>query len=181
MPRRLCVMLLGATYLAACDQTPPEPQLRLPEGLVPAARDPYRAALFALEDLVLARGAALRGDIAATAEAAAWFEVLTNRMASLPEPDDATNRAPMREARAQLRQTLGFAPEAPGQAILDTLWAVATAARAERLDTVDLLLAAPVSAYRPADMRDRFERFQPSPGMIGALQRVSSSFRRQQR
>lgn len=122
-------LALGLSLAAAC--TPyqePAPSVTLPRDAVAGATDPMRASL-ALTSSVFARPQRLSGQPAVAARAVASMEYLTVDL-----PENARTRGnvaalvpQLQQARAEWREALGIAADAPPQQVINQLFAAARA------------------------------------------------------
>jgi hypothetical protein len=152
LPRRAALLL--PLLLAACDQTMRlEPVAELPPDVLRGAGDPVRFAAESAAHAFLDREAALRGDPAGAAFAAAMMENASTAFQDQGRFTDAQHVTRLlREGRTALRQAIGLDLALTPQAVQDALLAASRAFR--RGDPAAAAAAlAPVAARggRPAE------------------------------
>ncbi len=137
MRRSLAAILLA---LAGCGTT--QPYATLPRDAVIGAGDPTRAAVIGSAYAFVSRPP---GPDAA-ARAAAGVEYLATEIPTAPRWIDfnPTIGLGLQSARAELRQALGIAADAPPQAVVDGLFAASRALRQGNPAAARAALAAPV-------------------------------------
>jgi hypothetical protein len=126
--RRRALLLLP--LLAACERMTVEPVAELPPEVMRGAGDPARFAVATAAHAFLDREAALRGDPAGAAFAAAMVENAATAFQDAGRfADGPWVTRLLREGRAALRDAVGIAAEATPQQAQDALLAAAAAFR----------------------------------------------------
>jgi hypothetical protein len=141
MPRLALLALLPALFACAPARTP---YARLPPDAMEGAGDPTRAAIFGSAAAFSAGLPAGRPGEAA--RAAAQVEYLATEIPVGPRWVAFSPIISMRlgDARSELRQALGIAPDAPPQAVVDALYAASRALRSGDQVAAARALPAPV-------------------------------------
>lgn len=164
--RRWAALLL----LAGCAelQTPPAPPP--PADLVQGAPDPARASVEASAAAFGDRGLGLAGKPEAAARAAAQLEFLAAELPRSPRfaPVPESVRRELTLARTELRDALGIAEAAPGDAVVRSLLTAARALRAN--DPAGAAAALPAPMFRPGGERSiaRLGELGPLPQAANA-------------
>lgn len=122
---RKATPLLLALGLAACAAQPLPPIASLPPGVIAGGGDPLRAGV--LSSAYAFNSTNLAGRPAEAARAAGWVEYLAadSKWGGRWADFSPVARLRLDEARGELRQALGIAPEAPPQAVVNALFVAA--------------------------------------------------------
>ena len=143
----LRLTLLALPLLAACASQPPAETARLPRDAVLGAGDPARSAVFST-NAVFAQRSPAAGHPAEAARAIAQMEFLA---VDLPQNTNLSSPSPtlvpeLATARAEWREVLGIASDAPAQPVINALFAAGRALDAGQVDAAASAL--PNSIFR---------------------------------
>lgn len=139
-PRR--GVLLLPLLLAGCERMAVEPVAELPPGLDRGAGDPARFAAESAAHAFLDRAAALAGNPADAAFAAAMVENASTAFQDAGRfADGPWVTRLLREGRTALRQAIGLDPALPAQQVQDALLAAAVAFRRGDMAGAEAVLA----------------------------------------
>lgn len=177
-------LALAALLVAGCvapDQ-PPQGYATLPADAVVGAGDPTRAAIIGTA-YAFGTPASLAGQPGAAARAVANFEYLATELPYGPRwrGFSGTISADYTAGLQELRQTIGIAPQAPAQPVVQALYAASRALAAGDQAAAERSLAAPpFMAGGPATLQ-RLAALPPMPRVAAASSRAAQELDRQDR
>lgn len=179
-PKLLGALLLAT--LAGCAQHPagqPIAYATLPGDAVVGAGDPTRAAIVSTA-YVFGTPSAVAGRPDAAARAVAELEYLATEIPTGPRwrEWDPTIAPQLVAARDEVRAALGIAPDAPPQAVVDTLFAASRALRQGDAAAAQRSLSAPFYA-NGAETLTRLASLPPLPAANVATSRAASELDKQ--
>ncbi len=171
-----------ALAAAACAPVGPVPTATLPPDAVTGAGDPTRAAIIGTAS-AFSSPDRLAGRPAEAARAVANYEYLAVELPTGPRWRGFTGtlEGQLLEGRAELRQALGIAPDAPPQAVIDSLYAASRALSAGDQAAAERLLSPPTYQGGGAATLQRLAALPPMPrvnvaaaGAAGELHRMDT-------
>ncbi|MDO9712403.1 hypothetical protein [Paracraurococcus lichenis] len=145
MRRRALLLALAAAGCAEMRQAPPPMPVPL-QAVTPGTADPIRGAIDAMAPALAYSARGLAGRPAEAAQAAAQLEFVTAALPRDPRyaPVPEAVRRDLLLARAELRDALGVAEDAPPETVVRSLLAAAAALRARNEARAAAALPAPM-------------------------------------